>query len=77
MRVVICALQASEHLHREMLWGDARKQHSSEWVGHPVSLGALGRERKPDSSSFLRCGPKMPLPEQDMLLFTSWLPMWL
>lgn len=41
--------------------------HQSRW-DHPVSLSALGSER----NSFLRCGPKMPLPEQDMLLCTSW-----
>lgn len=36
--------------------------NQSRW-GHPLSLGALGRERKPDNGFFLGCGPKMPLPE--------------
>lgn len=45
--------------------------HQSRW-NHPVSLGALGRERKPESGSFLRWVPKMPLPERDMLLCMNW-----
>lgn len=41
MRVVICALQASEHLQGERLCGDARKQHSPEQVRPPCFTGCF------------------------------------
>lgn len=45
--------------------------HQSRW-DHPVFTGCFGEGEKPESGSFLRCGPKMPLPERDMLLCTNW-----
>lgn len=35
--------------------------HQSRW-SHPISLSALGKEGKPETSSFPRHGPKMSLP---------------
>lgn len=47
-KVMSVALQASEHLQGQMLWGDVRKQHPPEQVGPPRFHWVLwgGRETR-------------------------------
>lgn len=46
-----CLLQASEcHSGKEIVWGDARKQHSREQVEPPYFTGSLGKKGKPAPS---------------------------